>query len=198
MTNLYIYTDTRFLWRLWKPRFVHWCIESHVARVPGYGSKRLCHTIGKVYRWVSNQMSSAWKVPWKKDNQKKVEAIYVSGGLGGLGGWVVGWLIRLVLFFSDFCLWVGFVIAGWLLMKLYHSLLWFLDRVALEQRRLWRWRQGSPWYQGFPWQERSPPWFSIRQAPSPSLAWTWQQCGSTSYEFMKYIRLRYWTPTEFF
>ena len=154
--------------------------------------------LGKSTGWVSNQMSSAWKVPWKKDNQKKVEAIYVSGGLGGLGGWVVGWLIRLVLFFSDFCLWVGFVIAGWLLMKLYHSLLWFLDRVTLEQRRLWRWRQGSPWYQGFPWQERSPPWFSIRQAPSPSLAWTWQQCGSTSYEFMKYIRLRYWTPTEFF
>ena len=105
------------------------------------------------------------------------------GWVGWLGGWVVD---PFGFVFPYFCLWVGFVIAGWLLMKLYHSLLWFLDRVTLEQRRRWRWRQGSPWYQGFLWQERSPPWFLIRQAPSPSLAWTWQQCGSPSYEFEIY------------
>ena len=111
--------------------------------------------------------------------------------------WCVGWVFGLVRFFSDFCLWVGSGIAGWLLVTLYHSLRWLLDRVTLE-RRPWRWRQGSPWYQGFQWQERSPPWFSIRQAPSPSLAWTWQRCGSTSCEFMKYIGFRCWTPTHFF
>lgn len=180
MWPTFTYTLIHPPWGLWKPRFVHWCIESHVARVPGYGSKRLCHTIGKVYRWVSNQMSSAWKVPWKKDSQKGLKLSVT------LVGWV-GWVVDPFGFvFPYFWLWVGFVIAGWLLMKLYHSLLRFLDRVTLEQRRRWRWRQGSPWYQGFLWQERSPPWFSIRQAPSPSLAWTWQQCGSPSYEFEIY------------